>query len=83
VIFTRTALKAGGKVEAVVQRRVVQQSTVVEEVADEDIVSVADCVVEANGNVIRIGLASEVEILKGKTYVRFEGIDGVDVVEDD
>ncbi len=63
-------LKAGGKVEAVVQRRVVQQSTVVEEVPDEHIVSVADGVVEANGNVVGIGLASEVEILEREPDVR-------------
>ena len=67
MIFTRTALKSRGKVEAVVQGRVVQQPTVVEEVADEHIVSVADCVVEANCNVIGIGFASQVKVFEGET----------------
>lgn len=59
-----------------------QQSTVVEEVADEHIVSVADCVVEANCNVIGIGFASQVKVFEGKPYVRFEGVDRIDVAQD-
>src|SRR6476661_5002125 len=83
MIFVGVALEAGRQVETVVQRRVVLQRAVIEEIADEQVVLVVDGVIDAQQHVVVVGVAGYVEILEREPDALLESVYGVDVGEDD
>ena len=81
MVLAGIILETRGQIEAVIERGVVFQRAVVEEVADKQGVLVVDGVVEPQQQIVIVGVAGDVQVLQRESDARLELVNGRDVLE--